>query len=66
MRVAVAGFSHESNTFASQPTTLDDFLVHTGQSMLDHHADTYHEIAGYLVAATEYDMQLLPLLSANA
>ena len=63
MRVAVAGFAHESNTFSSQPTTLDDFEIEVGQQLLDDNADTYHEIAGYIVAAQEEGMQLLPLLS---
>jgi microcystin degradation protein MlrC len=66
MRVAVAGFSHESNTFASQPTTLADFSIHFGDQFLDRHADTYHEIAGYIAAAADEGMQLLPILSANA
>ena len=66
MRVAVAGFAHESNTFSSQPTTLDDFEIEVGQQLLDDNADTYHEIAGYIVAAQEEGMQLLPLLSATA
>lgn len=66
MRIAVAGFAHESNTFASQPTTLADFDIQSGQDMLDANADTYHEIAGYIVAAAEQGMELLPLLSAGA
>jgi microcystin degradation protein MlrC len=38
MRVAVAGFAHESNTFSSQPTTLDDFEIEIGQQLLDDNA----------------------------
>lgn len=66
MRVAVAGFAHESNTFASQPTDLDAFEIHLGAEVLAHHADTYHEIAGYIAAAAELDLELCPILSATA
>ena len=66
MRIAVAGFSHESNTFSAQPTRLEDFGILTGGQVLDRHADTYHEIAGYLAAAVDLDLELCPILSASA
>lgn len=30
MRIGVAGFAHEANSFSSQPTTLEDFGVSEG------------------------------------
>jgi len=30
MRIATGGISHETNTFASQPTTLEDFIRDSG------------------------------------
>ena len=66
MRVAVAGFAHESNTFAIHPTGLSDFGVIEGATVLERHAVTYHEIAGYVAAAEELDIELLPTLSASA
>lgn len=66
MRIAVAGFSHESNTFSAQPTVLDDFGIQTGREMLARHAGTYHEIAGYVSAAEDLGMELCPILSASA
>ncbi len=66
MRIAVAGFAHESNTFSVQPTRLEDFGILTGQEMLARHADTYHEIAGYVAAAEDLGLELCPILSASA
>lgn len=66
MRVAVAGFAHESNTFSSQPTRLEDFGIREGADVLEDHRDTYHEIAGYIAAARDLDMELCPTLSASA
>ena len=66
MRIAVAGFSHESNSFSTQPTRLEDFGILTGGQVLARHADSYHEIAGYLAAAVDLDLELCPILSASA
>jgi microcystin degradation protein MlrC len=66
MRIAIAGFSHESNTFAAKPTCLEDFGIRRGQEMIDYYAPTFHEIAGYIAGAEEYDFDLHPTLGANA
>ena len=66
MRIAIAGFSHESNTFAATPTRLDDFRIYRGQAMIDHYTPTFHEIAGYIAGAEEYDFDLHATLGANA
>ena len=66
MRIAIAGFAHESNTFAAKPTVLEDFEIYRGQAMIDHYAPTFHEIAGYIAGAEEYDFDLHPTVGANA
>lgn len=66
MRIAIANFSHESNTFAAKPTVLDDFTIYRGQAMVDHYTPTFHEVAGYIAGAEEYDFDLVPTLGANA
>jgi microcystin degradation protein MlrC len=66
MRIAIAGFAHESNTFAAKPTTLEDFSIWRGQAMIDHYAPSFHEIAGYIAGADEYDYDLQATLGANA
>ena len=66
MRVAIAGFLHESNTFASQPTGLEDFAVYSGKEIVEHFADTFDEIAGYVAGAEEFEYELHPIVAAVA
>jgi microcystin degradation protein MlrC len=66
MRVAIAGFSHESNTFSSQPTTLEDFGVRAGEQLIGHYQDTFSEMAGFIAGAREHHFELVPILSAGA
>ncbi len=66
MRIAIASITHESNTFAKHPTTLTDFRVRRGQAVIDHYRPTFHEMAGYIAGADEYDFELHPLLAAGA
>ncbi len=66
MRIAVAGFAHESNTFYSQPTDLEDFGVCEGADIVSHYADTFHEIAGYIAGAEQFGYELFPIVSAGA
>lgn len=66
MRIAVASIMHESNTFAVHPTTLADFGVQRGQALIDRYRPTFHEVAGFIAGADEYDFELHPLLAASA
>lgn len=66
MRIAIAGFMHESNTFAAFPTTLDSFHIHRGDAVVDHYRPTFHEMAGFIRGADEYDFELHPLIGADA
>jgi microcystin degradation protein MlrC len=66
MRIAIAGFMHESNTFAVFPTTLDNFTIHRGAAVIDHYRPTFHEMAGFIRGADEYDFDLHPLIGADA
>ena len=66
MRIGIANFSHESNTFAADPTPLNAFHIYRGQAVIDHYTPTFHEVAGYIAGAQEYDFELAPLFSANA
>ena len=66
MRIAIAGFMHESNTFAVFPTTLDNFHIHRGDAVIDHYRPTFHEMAGFIRGADEYDFELHPLIGADA
>jgi microcystin degradation protein MlrC len=66
MRIAIAGLRHESNTFASQPTRLQDFRVFGGGEIVEQFADTFDEIAGYIAGAGESGYELYPLIAAEA
>ncbi|MFT5089965.1 MAG: microcystin degradation protein MlrC [Candidatus Latescibacterota bacterium] len=71
MRLAVAGFAHESNTFHSQPTGMKDFGVDEngvkeGERILSHYADTFHEIAGYIAGAEQFGYEIFPIIAAGA
>jgi microcystin degradation protein MlrC len=66
MRIAIASLTHESNTFAAFPTTLQEFSVHRGQDLVRAYAPTFHEVAGFIAAAEEYDYNMTPLFAANA
>ena len=73
MRLASGGISHETNSFASQPTTLADFIRDSGgdpafapQLSVAQHAGTATIHGGYLEAAAQRGIELVPLLLAAA
>ncbi len=66
MQIGIASLTHESNTFASKPTTLADFTLYRGNDLIDHFRPTFHEVAGYIAGADEYDFDVYPMIAANA
>ena len=68
-RVFITGFWHETNTFASSHTSLEDFRAYQfvqGDRLLAAFADTNTEIGGVLNAALELDIPPVPGLFAGA
>ncbi len=69
MRIAVAGFMHESNTFNPIPADRGAFtqqgLAH-GADLLTEWRDAHHEVAGFFQAGTVEGFELVPLLMAWA
>jgi microcystin degradation protein MlrC len=70
-RIAIAGFQHETNTFAPIPTTFADFEMPgawpgmtTGSDVIDVFADLNIPIGGFISAAKDWD--IVPLLWTNA
>jgi microcystin degradation protein MlrC len=54
MRIAIAGFMHESNTFNPLPTDRAAFTAQSltfGPAMLDEWRDAHHEVGGFIEAA---------------
>jgi microcystin degradation protein MlrC len=69
MRIGIAGISHESNSFSSQPATLERFRERSwlrGDEIVARHSDAHSTIAGYLQGAREYDYRAVPLFVASA
>ena len=73
MRIVVAGFQHETNTFVARPTALAEFEradswpeLLTGAAVLAQTQGMNLPIAGFAQAATEAGATLLPLLWCSA
>jgi len=67
MRVAVGGIYHESNTFFSQPMTIERFResqFHRGAEILSHWSGTCSEMAGFLEGAQGFGFEAIPTLMA--
>jgi microcystin degradation protein MlrC len=66
MRFAIAGIVHESNSFAPVPTELADFEVLRDGEILEHHADAFSTVTGYLDACREAGVEAVPLVLSSA
>jgi microcystin degradation protein MlrC len=74
MRIACGGMQHETNTFATVPTTLSDFIRDSGCgpefSGGDFLKDLYRQTGtihgGYIAGAEQAGFELVPLICANA
>jgi microcystin degradation protein MlrC len=73
MRIAVGGFQHETNTFASQPATFADFEapdawpgLTRGPDLFDAVAGINLPAAGFIAAAREAGHELMPLTWCSA
>lgn len=69
MRLAVVGFSHESNTFAPRPADLAAWLragILVGDEIRDGHAAARSTVAGHLAYAAEAAaVEMVPLIYAE-
>jgi len=69
MRIGIAGFMHESNTFNPLKTGRAAFAAHSlafGPALLDEWRDAHHEVGGALESATALGFEPVPLLMAWA
>ena len=75
LRIAVAGFLHESNTFLPVPTTYDHFVnasLTRGPALLARWAHAHHELGGFLdvlqspPAENQPPLEVVPLLATFA
>lgn len=68
-RVAIGGILHESNSFSSVKTRLDDFQVkrsEPGRDVLADWADNNDEVAGFIEGGRRVGLELVPTLVADA
>ncbi|MBI3411371.1 MAG: M81 family metallopeptidase [Planctomycetes bacterium] len=69
MRIAVAGFMHESNTFNPMKADRAAFLAQSltfGPAMLDDWRDAHHEIGGFFEGLRAASAEAIPIVMAWA
>ena len=69
MRIAVGGFSHESHSFSSVPTTLERLQaawLDTGPAIWTRYANANTEVQGMIDASQEHGFELVPTMMAWA
>src|SRR5207244_633401 len=69
MRIAIAGFMHESNTFNPVVTDRAAFEAQSllyGEDLIDEWRDAHHEIGGFLEAAKVEGFEPVPIVMAWA
>lgn len=66
LRIAIAGLVHETNTYASPPTSVEQFTIRRGAQLREGFAGTSTPVGGMLAAADELGAVVLPLVHAGA
>lgn len=69
MRVGIAGFLHESNTFLSVPTTLENFQSTSwteGEEVRKRWSGALHEIGGLVDGCDREHLEVVPLMASYA
>ena len=69
MRIAIAGFMHESNTFSRNRTDRAAFEAASlkfGPAVIPEWRDAHHEMGGFIEGASRYDYELEPIVMAWA
>ena len=69
MRVGIIGLMHESNTFLSAPTTIENFRqwhLLAGEEIRRAYEAAHHEIGGFFAGLAAADIEAVPILGAWA
>ena len=69
MRIAIAGFLHESNTFSRDLTTYRNFeegYLHRGTDLIPVWREAHHELGGFIAGCEERGVEMVPLIAASA
>ena len=62
MRIATGCIGHETNSFSSVPTTIDSFSKMVGDDIFKYFGNTGTITGGFIDAADELNVELVPLL----
>ncbi len=65
MRIAIAGISHETNTYCREPTRLSDFHLLRGERLLETRGQQT-DVGGAVSACEALGVEPVPLLYAGA
>lgn len=68
MRVGIIALLHESNTFISEPTTLEKFehdTLATGEDVRNGIGSSHHEVAGFFDGLANTEVEAVPLFAAR-
>jgi microcystin degradation protein MlrC len=68
MRLALLGFSHETNTFSPVLADYDRFAadgILRGDEIVRHHRDAHSSLAGFLEASDLFGFEVVPLIFAH-
>ena len=65
-RVAIAGIKHETNTFSTVKTKLEDYSPLYGQEIIDFYDGTRTEIGGFIDTLREESIEIIPTIAASA
>jgi microcystin degradation protein MlrC len=69
LRIGVMGFIHESNTFVSFPTTLQQFTeegISRGDEILGRWTGAHHELSGFIAGGSRNGFEVAPLIASHA
>ncbi len=67
MRIAIGSIMHESNTFSTVRTTLNDFNNMTvGKEVIESYQGTGHPVGGFLAVAQKEGIEIIPTIVTNA
>ena len=69
MRIGILALLHESNTFSTQPTTIESFqhgLLLEGEPIRRTLAEAHHEIGGFFGGLADEGAEAVPLFAARA
>ena len=65
-RVAIAGIKHETNTFSTVKTRLEDYSPRYGHEIIEFYGGTRTEIGGFIDALGEEGIEIVPTIAAGA